>query len=122
MFTGVFAVREYKTAQIIFSVIPPGRGNGPGFPPDSRSVAKVINSAKIGAAPVRPLVLIIGALSAFPTQTPTTISLVYPNVRLSRKSFVVPVLAAAGNGKFSTEFGPNAGVRAALSDRMLEIK
>ena len=43
-------------------------------------------------------------------------------VQLSRKSLVVPVLAAAWKGRLSTELLPNAGVRASLSDRMEEIK
>ena len=46
----------------------------------------------------------------------------YPIVQLSRKSLVVPVFEAAWKGKFKTELGPKAGVRASLSDRIEEIK
>ena len=49
---------------------------------------------KIGAAPTMPLTFRIGVWSALPTQTATARFGVKPTVRLSRKSFVVPVLAA----------------------------
>ena len=49
--------------------IPGGSVNGRGATPRS---AAVITSCQIGAAPVMPLMSTIGALSALPTQTPTT--------------------------------------------------
>ncbi len=49
---------------------------------------------KIGAAPTIPETFRIAVWSAFPTQTATARFGVYPTVRLSRKSLVVPVLAA----------------------------
>src|SRR3972149_2736005 len=54
-----------------------------------------MNSCQIGPAPDTPVTFTIGALSALPTHTPTARSGVYPTVQLSRKSVVVPVLAAA---------------------------
>ncbi len=42
-----------------------------------------MNLCQIGAAPVTPVVLTICELSALPTQTPVTMSGVYPTVQLS---------------------------------------
>ena len=50
-----------------------------------------------------------------PAQTPVTKYFVKPIVQLSRKSFVVPVLTAAGRLNLSTLSAPNANVRALLS-------
>src|SRR5260370_11688822 len=51
-------------------------------------------SCQIGAAPVMPEAIeLMRELSLFPTHVATTYEGVYPNVQLSRKSFVVPVFA-----------------------------
>jgi len=43
-------------------------------------------------------------------------------VQLSRYSLVVPVLTAAGNGRFKIESEPNIGARAMASERIEVIK
>src|SRR5438876_7091646 len=66
--------------------------------------------------------LFIAELSLFPTQTPTTYDGVYPNVQLSRKSFVVPVFAdTVCFGITNSELGPKSINRAPLSDKIFEI-
>ena len=77
----------------------------------------------IGDAPETPdATLSIGELSLFPTQTPTDLCGLPPIVQLSLLSFVVPVLTAICLPEtFNNEFGPNASVRAELSDKIFEI-
>ncbi len=60
----------------------------------------------------------ISLLSVLPVHTPTTRSGVYPIVQLSRKSLVVPVLAAAGKGSASGLSRPIAAIRAASSSKI----
>src|SRR3990172_10614321 len=103
-------------AQITFSTMREGWTKGAGLPPARRPIAACITSAQMGAAPVRPLVPSISVLSGLPTQTPTARSGVKPRVQLSRKSPVVPVLAATLKGKLSTELAPNIGWRAGFSE------
>ncbi len=73
---------------------------------------------KMGPAPLTPEMPRIGELSKFPTHTPTVKSAVKPTHQLSRKSDEVPVLTAVRKGRLKGEWWPNAGERAALSERM----
>src|SRR5258706_16102275 len=77
-----------------------------------------MNSFQIGPAPETPETLTIGVLLALPTHTPTTRFGVKPIVQLSRKSVVVPVLAAAGLSICNALWSPNSGKRALLSLRI----
>ena len=76
--------------------------------------------AQIGEAPVMPEATDdMGVLSLFPTQVATKKSFVYPKVQLSRKLFVVPVFTATFlPGRLRIELKPNAGARAAGSERI----
>src|SRR5690606_5445176 len=76
------------------------------------SVAAVITSRQIGAAPSTPEMFTIGRWSGFPTQTPTTRSGVNPIVQLSRNSLLVPVFTAAPYAVFRTLVAPKLGIRA----------
>src|SRR5258708_39278056 len=73
-----------------------------------------MNSFQIGPAPETPETLTIGVLLALPTHTPTTRFGVKPIVQLSRKSVVVPVLAAAGFSIFKAPGAANLGKRGCL--------
>ena len=81
-----------------------------------------MNEFQIGPAPLTPVTSTIGVLSALPTHTPTTRFGVKPITQLSRKSVVVPVLAAAGRPMLSALFGPKPRSRAELSLRILLIR
>ena len=82
-------------------------------------------SLKIGAAPVIPetKAWFMGVPSLFPTQVETKYWGVKPNVQLSFRSLVVPVLALTiWWGITNLELGPNSIVRALLSCKICETK
>lgn len=79
-------------------------------------------SCQMGAAPVIPDVRkgSMGVLSLLPTHTAARYDGVYPMVQLSRLLSVVPVFTETVlPGITRLEFGPNAGVRAVLSLKIL---
>src|SRR3989344_1789265 len=114
--------RRPDTVQISLLIMSGGSAGHTGFFP--RRTRDII-SFQIGAAPVIPetSAWFIGVLSLFPTHTVVTYSGVYPIVQLSRKSFVVPVFALTTWLRMtSSEDGPNAPMRALLSNKMCETR
>ncbi len=85
------------------------------------SSARFMNAFQIGAATTTPSApFFIEELSLLPRHTPATNDGVYPIVQASRKSFVVPVLAAIGRlPRMSGLRLPNTKARALLSDIIL---
>ncbi len=86
----------------------------------SRAIS--INARHIGVAirPDKPPP--IGALSLFPTHTPTARFGVNPIIHASRKLLVLPDFTATSRlGKWTKELYPQSGARALLSERISEI-